>query len=111
MSTDGTINRLDLPDPPPDGRYTRVVPTRIGRRALLKGLAGGVALLAAPARAAAPDLRTLASAFRRLPTDAALDHAARALAAGATAEDVLGAVFLAGVEDIRPLPVGLSSTR
>lgn len=82
------------------------MPTRIGRRAILKGLAGGVALLAAPARAAAPDLRTLADAFRRLPAEAALDHAARALAAGATAGDVLGGVFLAGVEDIRPLPVG-----
>jgi hypothetical protein len=81
--------------------------TRFGRRALLKGLAGGAALLAArPARAAVPDLRTLASALRRLPADAALDHAARALAAGAAREDVLGAVFLAGVEDIRPLPVG-----
>jgi hypothetical protein len=79
---------------------------RIGRRAILKGLAGGAALLAVRPAAAARDLRTLAAAFRRLPTDQALDHAAGAFAAGATREDVFGAVFLAGVEDIRPLPVG-----
>jgi hypothetical protein len=77
-----------------------------GRRAVLKGLAGGAALLAVRPAAAAGDLRELAASFRRLGADAALDRAARSLAEGATHQDVLAAVFLAGVEDIRPLPVG-----
>jgi hypothetical protein len=80
--------------------------TRLGRRAVLQGLASGAALLAIRPAAAARDLRGLAASFRRLQTDDALDEAARALASGASHQDVLGAVFLAGLEDIRPLPVG-----
>jgi len=54
----------------------------------------------------ARDLETLAAALRRASRDQAVDVAARALSAGATPDDVLGAVFLAGVLDIQPRPVG-----
>jgi len=52
------------------------------------------------------DLEELARAFRSVSRLEAPDLAARAIAAGTDRATFLGAVFLAGLEDIRPRPVG-----
>jgi hypothetical protein len=88
---------------------------RIGRRALLAqlGLGGAGAWLGSRATpslglsaADRPALDSLADTFRRTPRDRVLDAAAQAIASGATREVVFGGVFLAGLHDIRPQPVG-----
>ncbi len=82
---------------------------RIDRRTLLVGVGVGAAsgILGARARAASTaDVAALSKRFRETPRDAVLDVAAKAIAAGADRATVLGAIFLAGVEDIRPHPVG-----
>src|SRR5260221_11982389 len=82
---------------------------RIDRRTLLVGVGVGAAsgILGARARAASTaDVAALSKRFRETPRDAVLDVAAKAIAAGADRATVLGAIFLAGVEDIRPHPIG-----
>ena len=54
-----------------------------------------------------PDrLADLAERIRSTPRSRCFDMAAEAIGAGATAEILLGATFLAGVHDVRPRPVG-----
>ncbi len=55
----------------------------------------------------AEDLRSLAGRLRDASRERAFEVAAEAIRAGATREAVLGAIFLAGVEDIRPRPHGI----
>ncbi len=60
----------------------------------------------APRRREGPDAAELAERFRRCARDQALDEAARAIRAGADLETFLAAVFLAGIQDVRPRHVG-----
>lgn len=89
------------------------MPARVARRAFVVRLGVASSALMLPGRGAsaafsldpsAPD--SLAGAFRRVSPDEALDLAARAIARGATREAIFGAIFSAGVADIRPRPVG-----
>jgi hypothetical protein len=86
------------------------VPNR--REALVRmGLA--VAGIAAPLRGAAPpedDLIALAASLRDATRERAFDVAADAIRAGASPQALLGAVFLAGVAEIRPRPHGILHT-
>lgn len=83
------------------------------RRAALAGLAAvpaGWALdrgtwgLARPA--SPPDLEELARIFRTAQREAVLDRAVDAMRAGAGLGTVLGATFLAGIQEVRPRHVG-----
>lgn len=81
--------------------------TAIARLGLaVPGLWAGARLGVVPRRAA-DDLEALAQRIRAVPRESILDLAAEAIAAGATRETMLGAVFLAGVQDIRPRPHGI----
>ncbi len=58
-------------------------------------------------RTPAGEVALLAARIRDASRDGAWDAAGQAIRAGATPETLLGAVFLAGVEDIRPRPHGI----
>ena len=83
----------------------------IDRRAALGGLSAGVAGACIGSRAfgapvGATDLTELAERIRGASAERAFDVAADAIRAGTRWPDLLGAIFLAGVQDIRPGPVG-----
>ncbi|MEM7248458.1 MAG: hypothetical protein AAF533_24205 [Acidobacteriota bacterium] len=87
--------------------------TMTRRRLLQGGLAAGGVLAtrrlgwaSGAAGAATPDLSRLAQAITVASREDAFDVGARALARGATPEQLLGAVFLAGVREVRPRHVG-----
>jgi hypothetical protein len=61
----------------------------------------------APAAAGAPEILGLSTRIRDASRDGAWEAAAGAIRAGASPRTLLGAVFLAGVEDIRPRPHGI----
>ncbi|MEM7356505.1 MAG: hypothetical protein AAF657_37160, partial [Acidobacteriota bacterium] len=58
------------------------------------------------AQAALPALGDLAERFRKVPRDGIYDVAAAAIRAGAGYKDLIGAAFLAGINDVRPRSVG-----
>ncbi len=83
------------------------------RRDVLIGLGLGTAGLFLPHRRvpAAPEFKTsdlehLAQRFRETPRDQVFDVASEAIRAGAGYKDLLGAVFVAGIHEIRPRQVG-----
>jgi hypothetical protein len=85
------------------------------RRDALLTLAAGAAGLAcgrhARAAAAADDgIPELASRLRAAAPAAAFDAAVEAIRRGATPGTMLGAIFLAGVQDVRPRPHGILHT-
>ncbi len=83
------------------------------RRAALARMGLSVPGLWAGARIASSPWSTgdalddLAARIRAVPREGILDLAADAIAAGTTRDTMLGAVFLAGVQDIRPRPHGI----
>jgi hypothetical protein len=81
----------------------------IDRRTFLGSVgtaAAGLPALRGHVRAHRTDLEALALRLRGAERERAFDIAVEAVRAGASWHDVLGAVLLAGVRDVRPHPVG-----
>ena len=90
----------------------RIEPLQLSRRAFVLGAAVGTAGLCRrprtpPAAPPADALEALAERLRAASPDDAFGIAAAAIRGGAGPEALLGAVFLAGLRDIRPRPHGI----